>query len=51
MVYVRYNGDLVIRRLIKETCGWVLKSDDPREPVLPINSYTEIEKLGIVIWN
>lgn len=50
MVYVRYNGDLVIRRLVKENNGWVLRSDDPREPVLPVNSYVEIEKLGVVTW-
>ncbi|MFN8290202.1 MAG: S24 family peptidase [Chitinophagaceae bacterium] len=50
IVFVRYNGQPVIRRLAKTPSGeWLLVADDPREKSLPINDETQIERIGVVV--
>ena len=49
IVVVRYNGQIIIRRLEKRNHEWFFVPDDPRESTLPINEDIDIEKIGVVI--
>jgi SOS-response transcriptional repressor LexA len=48
LVHVRYNGDEVIRRLIKTDGIWKLIADDPRVEDLIITEDDFVERLGVV---
>lgn len=49
IVVVSYNGQVIIRRLIKRDNRWWLIADDPREPPLAISDDVEIHKIGTVV--
>ncbi|NCT74904.1 MAG: hypothetical protein GXC78_10250 [Chitinophagaceae bacterium] len=48
IVHVRFNGDEIIRRLIKRAGQWWLVADDPRIDEVLITEEDIVEKLGIV---
>lgn len=48
IVHVRFNGDEIIRRLIKRAGQWLLVADDPRIAELLITDDDIVEKLGTV---
>ncbi len=48
IVVVRFNGDVIIRKLDKKNGRWCFIADDPREPILFVDEYSSIEKLGVV---
>lgn len=51
VIAVRYNGQVVIRRLVKKYNQWLLEPDDPREKTLPINKECTVENLGVVTFS
>ena len=48
MVHIRYNGDEIIRRLIKRAGQWFLQADDPRIQERLISKDDIVERPGVV---
>ena len=48
IVHVRYNGDEIMRRLVKRAGQWFLQADDPRIQDVHISEDDIVERLGVV---
>jgi|GEM_PF-2475796 len=50
LVAVRFNGDIIFRKLEKINGRWCLKADDPRVHPLFITEADTVERLGVITW-
>jgi SOS-response transcriptional repressor LexA len=48
IVHVRYNGDEIMRQLVKSAGQWFLQADDPRIQDVLISEDDIVERLGAV---
>lgn len=51
IVVVRFNNQVIMRRLAKRDNRWCLVPDDPREQVLFITEFDQVERLGVVTYS
>jgi len=49
LVAVRFNGDVIMRRLDKRQGRWCFVADDLREPILYIRQDDKVERLGVIV--
>jgi len=49
LLAVRFNGDLIMRRLEKREGLFCFVADDPREPRYYVYPETTVERLGVII--